>query len=205
MNEIVSKTQEIYDLVKADVVRLRFRPDDIINEKDLAEQYQVSKTPVREALGMLVQEGYLRKIPRVGYLIRQISNEEFCQLNYLRYTVEVGVVRWILHRCTEDEILSLKEFCRDSSVTYQEFGGINQDFHMAMAKLTGNAYLIQAVENVFNRMIRKPSEVLYAEIQDQPHLYHLKLIEAMRTRDEARALELIRHECWRDDYPDSII
>ena len=54
-----SKTDEIYMRLKEELLRLRFRRDEIINEKKLAEQYDVSKTPVREALGMLVQEGYL--------------------------------------------------------------------------------------------------------------------------------------------------
>ena len=52
--------------------------------KDLAEQHGVSKTPVREALSMLVQEGYLKKIPRVGYLLRELSEEEYAKLIYLR-------------------------------------------------------------------------------------------------------------------------
>ena len=56
-----SKTDEIYMRLKEELLRLRFRRDEIINEKKLAEQYDVSKTPVREALGMLVQEGYLER------------------------------------------------------------------------------------------------------------------------------------------------
>ena len=68
-----SKTTAVYDLLKQDVIRLRFRRDEIINEKALAERYQVSKTPVREALSMLVQVGYLKKIPRVGYLVRAVT------------------------------------------------------------------------------------------------------------------------------------
>ena len=53
-----SKATAVYEQIKQDVIRLRFRRDEIINEKALAERYQVSKTPVREALGELVQEGY---------------------------------------------------------------------------------------------------------------------------------------------------
>ena len=83
-----SKAMELYERIKEDVIRLRFRADEIINEKDLAEQHGVSKTPVREALSMLVQEGYLKKIPRVGYLLRELSEEEYAKLIYLRYTLE---------------------------------------------------------------------------------------------------------------------
>ena len=61
-----SKAMDVYEKIRDDVVKLRLRTDELLNEKDLAEQYNVSKTPVREALAMLVQDGYLKKIPRVG-------------------------------------------------------------------------------------------------------------------------------------------
>ena len=194
-----SKTSEVYAAIREDVIRLRFRADEIINEKDLAEQYQVSKTPVREALSMLVQEGYLKKIPRVGYLLRELSPEEYTKLIYLRYTLEKGVVLDIIQHCSGEEIASLRTYCQATDVSYKDFAGINYDFHMAMARLTGNEYLVSSVQNTFDRMIRVPSPNLYAEIQRQPHYYHLQLIEAMEARDVDRSMELVRHECRRDD------
>ena len=79
-----SKAMDVYEKIRDDVVKLRLRTDELLNEKDLAEQYNVSKTPVREALAMLVQDGYLKKIPRVGYLIREVTDEEYYKLIYLR-------------------------------------------------------------------------------------------------------------------------
>lgn len=199
-----SKATAVYEQIKQDVIRLRFRRDEIINEKALAERYQVSKTPVREALGVLVQEGYLKKIPRVGYLMREVTETDYRKLIYLRFTLEKGVVLWIIRHCTEEEILSLREHCREERITYQDFGGVNYDFHMAMARLTGNEYLADEVRRIFQQTIRSPSMNLYQEVQEDPHKYHLLLIEAMRQRDERAALQLIEHECRRDDDPDSI-
>ena len=92
----------------------------------------------------------------------------------------------------------------EERITYQDFGGVNYDFHMAMARLTGNEYLAGEVQHIFQRTIRSPSVNLYQEVQEEPHKYHLLLIEAMRQRDEKTALQLIEHECRRDDDPDSI-
>ena len=199
-----SKTDEIYMRLKEELLRLRFRRDEIINEKKLAEQYDVSKTPVREALGMLVQEGYLKKIPRVGYLICEVTNEEYLQLAYLRFTLEKGVVLRILHYCSDEQIDSLRSYCQQTAVEYCDFAGINSDFHIAMAALTGNRFLEVAVRDVFQHMRRAPSVKLYTEVRANPHLYHLQLIDAMRARDEEQTLKLIEHECRRDDDPDSI-
>lgn len=202
---MATMVDDLYEALKEDILRMRFRTDEIINEKVLAERYSVSKTPVREALAMLVQEGYLKKIPRVGYLIRQISNDEFRQLTYLRVTLEKGVVQWLIHRCSDEELRSLLDCCKATDISYLEFAGENYEFHMAMARLTKNPYLIGAVQHVFDQTIRRPSEVLFAEIQQQPHKYHLQLVEAMLQRDEEKALDLIRHECRRDDAPDFVI
>lgn len=87
-------------------------------------------------------------------------------------------------------------------MAYREFAGINYDFHMAMARLTGNEPLYASVQNTFDRMIRVPSMNLFAEIQSEPHRYHLRLVDAMKARDKDQALELIRHECRRDDDKD---
>lgn len=200
-----SKATEIYHLLKQDIIRLRLRRDEIINEKALAQRYQVSKTPVREALGMLVQEGYLKKIPRVGYLMREVTEADYHKLIYLRLTLEKGVVLRIIQHCTEEEILSLRDCCREERISYQDFGGVNYDFHMAMARLTRNEYLIEDVQRVFQQIIRSPSVNLYHEVQEDPHKYHLRLIEAMQARDVEAAITLIEHECRRDDDPDSMI
>ncbi len=162
----------------------------------------MSKTPVREALAMLVQDGYLKKIPRVGYLIREVTDEEYYKLIYLRYTLEKGVVQWIIERCGDDEIASLKEYCTAADISYRDLAGINYDFHMTMARLTKNEYLISSVQNVFDRIIRVPSVTLFQQFQEEPHGYHLQLIDAMLARDLRTALELIRHECQRDDDKD---
>lgn len=202
---MISKTDEIYEIIKDDIIRMRLPVNDILNEKALAEKYHAGKTPVREALGRLVQEEYLKCIPRVGYFIRLISDEEFAKLNYLRFILEKGVVEWIIAHASDEDILSLKEHCKETNIAYNEFNSVNFSFHMAMAKLTGNQFLYEEIQRVFNRMVRRPSELMFEEIHESPHFYHIKLVDAMHDRNKEEALNLIRHECWRSNAPDSVI
>lgn len=192
---MASKMMDVYEKIREDVIKLRFHSDELINEKDLAERYNTSKTPVREALAMLVQDGYLKKIPRVGYLLKEVSEEEYHKLTYLRYTLEKGVVQWLIEQATDEEINSLKDYCVIQGLSYKNFAESNYDFHIAMARLTHNEYLAASVQNAFDRTIRVPSVNLFMEIQDNPHHYHLKLIDAMLRRDLTEAMELMRHEC----------
>lgn len=198
-----SKTNDIYEQLKEDLTRLRFRSDEIINERTLAERYNVSKTPVREALSVLVQEGYLKKIPRVGYLVREITEEDYRKITYLRLTLERGVVLQILRKCTDEEIRSLEPLCQDTVVAYSDFGSANFDFHMAMAELTGNEYLADEVRRVFQRTIRLPSKHFYHRISGDLHAQHRALVSALLCRDEEKALAIIEEECRVDELDNS--
>jgi len=194
-----SKTFAIYKEFKKEIVALKYDTNEAINEKDVAEKFNVSKTPAREALGMLVQEGYLRKYPRLGYFINEVSESDYYKLLYLRYTLEKGVINHIINNCSDDEIRSLYQLCSDTEVKYKEYVGVNNRFHLGMAAITGNEYLISAVQNVFERLLRSPSKGTYKNFAQNPHREHKKLVQAMLERDTEKAMTLLRNECRRDD------
>ena len=88
-----SKAMELYERIKEDVIRLRFRADEIINEKDLAEQHGVSKTPVREALRLLQEQGFVETVPYRGTYVTLLSLDNIKQMIYMRVAVETMVLR----------------------------------------------------------------------------------------------------------------
>lgn len=194
-----SKTSELYKALKAEIVAFRYDTKEPINEKEVAEKFGVSRTPAREALGMLVQDGYLRKYPRLGYFIHEISESDYYKLLYLRYTLEKGVIAHIISNCKDSEIQSLYEFCKDTEIPFKEFAGSNMHFHLGMAAITRNEYLISAVQSVFDHMLRSPSEGNYRKFAQNPHADHKKLIQAMLDRNMEEAMQLLRYECRRED------
>lgn len=194
-----SKTNIIYEQMKRDITSLKFRSDELINEKSIAERYNTSKTPVREALAMLVQEGYLKKISRVGYFIKELSEQDYVKLLFLRYTLEKGVVSYIIQNCSDDEIDSVLNYCNDKDVSYNDYAGINLRFHIELAKLTKNEYVIFTLQNTFERLIRVPSHKIYEATYKAPHEGHIKLLATIKRRDTDEAMKLVRDECRRDD------
>ncbi len=194
-----SKTFAIYREFKKEIVALKYDANEPINEKDVAEKYNVSKTPAREALNMLVQDGYLRKYPRLGYFINEVSESEYYKLLYLRFTLEKGVIAHIIKNCRDEDIERLYELCKDTEVSYKDYVSVNNRFHIGMASITGNEYLVNAVENVFDRILRRPSPTLYKKFSQTPHAGHKELIQALLDRDIERAIAILRVECRRDD------
>lgn len=194
-----SKTKIIYTQLKKDITSIKFRSDELINEKNIAERYGMGKTPVREALAMLVQEGYLNKISRVGYFIKELSEEDYVKLLFLRYTLEKGVVSYIIQNCSDSEIESMLEFCKDKDVSYKDYASINLTFHIELAKLTKNEYIVSTLQNTFEKLIRVPSHKIYEATYKAPHEGHIKVLDAIKRRDTDEAMKLIRDECRRDD------
>ena len=73
-------TQRVYEQLREDIYMLEWNEYEFLTESALAEKYQVSKAPIREALYRLCQEGMMESYPRKGYRIRIISAEEYVQV-----------------------------------------------------------------------------------------------------------------------------
>jgi len=109
------------------------------------------------------------------------------------------VVSSIISNCTDEEIDSLQNYCTDTNVSHFEFAIVNRNFHVAMAKLTGNEFLTEAVRTTLERTVRLPSKTLYLQFRKEPHAKHKLIIESLKARDIEKAYSLLRDECRRDD------
>lgn len=195
----VSKVNYIYEILRKEIISFKYPAGVPINEKTIAEAHGVSKTPAREALNMLVQKGYLIKLPRQGYFLNEVSESDYYKLLYLRFNLEKAVVSYIISNCPDEEIETLYDYCKETDVSQLEYAVVNRAFHIAMAKLTENEFLANAVRDTLERMIRTPSKTLYSRFLKFPHEKHKLLIECLKNRDQDEAFRILREECRRDD------
>ncbi len=73
---MVKKSKQAYDALLEELTTWRFQPGDILVEEELAQKFGTSRTPVREALRTLVAEGFLRVMPRSGYLVLPLTPKD---------------------------------------------------------------------------------------------------------------------------------
>lgn len=194
-----TKTQHVYAQLKNDILNLKYNLDDVINEQVVAEEYNTSKTPVREALAMLVQEGFLVKHPRRGYFIKEINLTEYYELLQYRFMVETGIINYIITNCDEKSIRSLFQYTPSVVVTLESFKIENQRFHMAMAHLTQNRYMISTLETIFELNIRQTAVEGFNRMKDDMHQDHRRIVEAMLEHDMTKAKEIVIRELERSD------
>src|SRR5512145_2426608 len=138
-----SLSEQAYQLLRRDIIQCVLQPGLMVAQAQLVERYQLSITPVREALKRLEQEGYVQSIPRFGYLITPITVQDIEDIYELRLLLEKPSVRMAAQRASDAQLADLQEHARFSYVyrdpqSYQEFLQANVGFHTDVALLSGN-------------------------------------------------------------------
>lgn len=187
----------VYAALKEQITGGQLRPGVKLIHQELAERLEVSRTPVREALERLYQEGFVTRLPRRGFYVAEIDEEEAAELYGLREALETYALRLTLARGIRpaelrqlDEInrryrsLLRPDATRDRMI-------VDRDWHLALAGLAGNRALMRSLHAVFERLILKIRTDGYRTVRGEEALReHVQMMKALRQadREEAEAL-----------------
>ena len=99
----------VFDAIMNDILNGVYPQDHVFNEKVLVEKYGVSKSPVRDALLELCNEGVLRSIPRFGYIIVNIAEKQLREILELRVLIECDNLRQVFDTLSQEQIEHLRD------------------------------------------------------------------------------------------------
>jgi DNA-binding GntR family transcriptional regulator len=184
-------------IVSMDVYRSR--ADIRLDERQLAQDFGISRTPVREAMAQLEREGFVRSVPRRGVYVVRKTKAEVIEMITAWAALEGMASRLITQRASDDEIASLgKMFAtfEDGALRahLDEYSEANITFHQAIIGMSGNKVLISLAENLFThmRMIRRKT-ITEKDRVEKSIRDHMNIIHALEARDTARAEDLVRN------------
>lgn len=154
-----SATERAYALLKRQILTCEIGPGEALYEGQLAEQFEVSKTPIREALGMLVHEGFVRVAPRQGYRVSDITLADVQEVFQLRLLLEPAAAELAAERASAEQLRALQQLSEKSYVfgaleTYEDFVVKNREFHVLLAEASGNGRLASMLRNLLEEMQR---------------------------------------------------
>jgi DNA-binding GntR family transcriptional regulator len=189
----------VYAQIKNLILCNEVMPGQKLHHQELSDRLGVSRTPVREALTRLVQEGYVSFLPNRGFTCKEIRLQEAEELYDLREALEAFAVERAVYNLTDNALQALsvkmnvygadvrRRFSRDRLI-------YDQDVHLQIARLSGNDTLIRALTQVFERIIlKRRTDGLYDPARGvTAHEEHLQLLQAMKERDAARAVGILR-------------
>jgi DNA-binding GntR family transcriptional regulator len=187
-----------------------------LDERSLSAELGVSRTPIREAMTVLEQEGFVRTEPRRGVFVVRKTKKEIVEMIQVWAALESSAARLVTLNASDAEIASLRrlfdEF-RDSTPAVQldEYSDANIKFHQAIIRLSGNRVLMDMTENliIHVRAIRQAT-IGQGNRAQRSIVDHLAIIEALEKRDTERAgalalkhtLDLATHVQKHVDYLD---
>src|SRR5438105_1194086 len=197
-----SFTEKAYSALKDVITRMDLygtRQDILLDERQLAADLGVSRTPVREALAQLEREGFVRCIPRRGIYVVRKTRREVIEMITAWAALEGMAARLATQNAGDQEIRVLRQmFATFESGAEQanldEYSEINIEFHQTIIRMSHNQVLIDMAENLFThmRMIRRKT-IGEMDRADRSIRDHMNIIEALEARDTNRAEELVRN------------
>jgi len=183
-----------------------FRPGDFLLETELAKSLELSRTPVRHALGQLVAEGFLDKKKKKGCIIPVPSPEDARNVFYVREHIEGLAAATAARHATDKDILYLQDLLekersvklssnRDTKMTYFT---INEKFHLGIARISRNRYIEQYCRHSF---WRSHTYIFFFD-QDYTNQFsqghgiggrqHIEIVKAIENSNEEKAGNLMR-------------
>ena len=169
-----------------------------LDERRLAQDLGVSRTPVREAMAQLEREGFVRSVPRRGVYVVRKSKKEVIEMITAWAALESMAARLITQIASDEEIAQLRKmFAKFENGTLHakldEYSEVNIEFHQSIIRMSRNGVLISLAENLFThmRMIRRKT-IGEEDRADRSIRDHMNIIEALERRDTVRAEDLVR-------------
>ncbi len=201
LNTNVSLREQAYVALKQAIMDADIyahREETRLDERQLSEALGVSRTPIREAMSLLEQEGFLRTAPRRGVFIVRKTKRQIIEMIEMWAAVESMAARLATLNATDAEIGALRhmfdEFLNSApSEHIDEYSDTNIAFHQAIIRLSGSHLMGKTIENLFIhvRAIRRMT-ISQRDRAAQSIVDHMQIIEALERRDTELAERLVR-------------
>src|SRR3984957_17544259 len=184
----------VYESLRSDILDCHLAPGEDMREQELAERYQVSRQPVREALLRLGREHLVTVQPRQGYRVNPISLSDARDFLRFRLELEPACVSEAIEHASDATLKALDKFRRFSG-GHEDFITYNRAFHSALAHASGNRRMAASLCDLIgqaDRLVRVSVANLRGHDPKKLVAEHVALIDAMQRRDSRTATRIIK-------------
>ena len=192
-----SLRQEVTNKIRAAILEGRYPPNSVLSENELAGEYAISRTPIREALRELSVKGLVRILPKRGIVVTELTPREILNLYQVREALECYAVRLATEKLAEEDA---QEFLEDQRKTekYLENGDFIEAYrsavkmHKRIIDLTGNLQMKQILDDLSDQVYRIGMMTLRHGRSKTSIEEHAAIIDCIVRRDADQAVALMR-------------
>ena len=191
--------KKVYHHIRERILSGEIAPGERLIETRLAQDIGTSRTPIREALHSLELEKLIKSIPRVGYVVEGMNEQEVAQICEIRAVIEALAARWAIEKSQKKLVRDLsKNVAKQEEAlnkkNLQGYVELDAQFHDIIAKLSGSDRLLELVQTLRRHMLRYRTHVVYAfDTAIRSVEGHRRIVNAIEEGDIAMAIDVLQH------------
>jgi DNA-binding GntR family transcriptional regulator len=195
-----------YDVLRAAILDMNIYEDGAdlrLDERQMAEKLAISRTPIREALARLAQDGLVEILPRKGVFVLRKSMDEILEMIVTWAALESMAVRLATENATSGDLRDLRKFALKHSIDaaradIEEYSEINIQFHQRILELSGCKLLKSTADGLFQHMHAVRRRAMgESDRATRSVVDHMEIIEALEARDGDLASRLVREHTMK--------
>ncbi|MES2582420.1 MAG: GntR family transcriptional regulator [Pseudomonadota bacterium] len=193
---------EVAELLRQRIFKRELEPGSWIDELRIAEEYGISRTPLREALKVLAAEGLVTMKVRRGAYVTEVSASDLADVYHLLSLLESDAAGVVATKATDAELAELKDLhaqleaaALPGTANTDGFFAVNERFHMRLLEIANNRWRDQMVADLRKVMkLNRHNSLLKTGRIGESLLEHRAILQALLARDaEATALRMREH------------
>lgn len=203
----MSLKDHVYEYISKRIQEGTIKPNDKLNEQDICNELNISRTPVREALIELAADGLLDSEPRRGFRVKPLTLEKAKDLYMIIGSLDAMAATLALDVLTKNDIAEMRELISqmDIAVTnnkLDDYYKLQVDFHNIYINKCGNEELIKILNQLKMRFIRQgyDSNEKLLQIFSQTNKEHKIILDLMEKKDADKLEHYLRNVHWDVEY-----
>ena len=193
-----SLKQKAYLALQKSILDLEFRPGQLLRKNDLCKRFGISRTPLSEAIALLVQDGLVEVVPQAGTYVARFSMEDLLEGAFIREAIEVAAIMKLAEIITEPQLLELRRNLRLQRAFIddgdsQGFYALDAQFHTILLNSTGYKRLNRVADSAWMNVNRVRRLLLPIEGRlEATYNEHKKIYDELEQKNSAKAGQVLK-------------
>src|SRR5438132_4452059 len=185
--------QEVAELLRQRIFKRELEPGSWIDELKIAQEFGISRTPLREALKVLAAEGLITMKVRRGAYVTEVSETDLADVYHLLSLLESDAAGVVAQKATDEQVKELQALHKEleaSAGNRDKFFALNERFHMRLLQIAGNRWRDQMVADLRKVMkLNRHNSLMKSGRVKEATLEHGAIVDALTRRDARAAVK----------------
>lgn len=204
MSNFLSLKDHVYNYISNKINSGELKSNEKINEKEIMEDLNISRTPVREALIQLSSEGFIDNVPRKGFLVKQFDEKKISEIYSLLGVLDGYAASLTCSKLTERDYRSMEMLIYGMTKAiddndFLDYHNLQTEFHNIYIKKCENEELIRVVHQLKNFLINQTYGKNSAEVKEIFHktnAEHEKILNFFKEKNITELDHFLRNVHW---------